>query len=249
MTALLAKGFADSLQIDALFETVTGLFSRLDFLAYPENVLPLLEQLTVTWSVIFIIAGAMCLANGYRLYKWVTVGLALLIGLFSGYALGGAIGVPYILGGCIGLLLAVICMPLMKYAVALLGGLIGAFIGANLWTGIADALARAEVVNLPPDLYWAGALIGLIVAGMLAFILFKLAVVMMATVSGSTLVVLGTIALLLTFEPIREPVVNALTANQVVIPLLVFVPAVIAAVWQETQKDQPPDPEPKPAKA
>jgi len=249
MTALLAAGIADSLNIDALFETVTGLFAAGDFLAQPDVVLEMLSGLTVTWAVVFIIAGALCLINGYRLYKAVTIGIALLIGLFAGYALGGTIGVPYIVAACAGLLLAVAAMPLMKYAVALFGGLMGAFIGANLWSGVSDALAKGAKIDLPGDQYWIGALIGLILAGMLAFVLFKLAVVLMASVSGSTLVVLGTIALLLTVEPIRKPLSDALTANRVVIPLLVFVPAMIALVWQETQKGQPVDPSPKPAKA
>jgi hypothetical protein len=248
MPASLAAGFADSLELDALFETVTGLFAMGDFLAQPDHVLEVLSGLTVTWAMIFIIAGSLCLVNGYRLYKAVTIGLALLIGMFGGYALGGSIGVPYIVAACAGLLLAVVAMPLMKYAVALFGGLMGAFIGANLWSGVADALQKGADVSLPGDMYWIGALIGLILSGMLAFILFKLAVVLMASVTGATLVVLGTIAMLLTFEPVRQPMIDALTANRVVIPLLVFVPAAIALVWQETQKGQPADPSPKPAK-
>lgn len=235
LTPTLAAGLAESLNFDALFETVTSLFAAGgNFLADPELVIETLRGLTVTWAVVFIIAGALCMINGYRLYKSVTIGLALLIGMFSGYALGGTIGVPYVVAACVGLLLAVAAFPLMKYAVALFGGLMGAFLGANLWTGIADALAKGAEVSLPGDQYWIGALIGLILAGMLTFILFKLAVVLMASVSGSLLVVLGTITLLLTVESIEPVVSEALLANNVVIPLLVFVPAMIALVWQET---------------
>lgn len=68
---------------------------------------------------------------------------------------------------------------------------------------------------------------------MLAFILFKLSVVLFTSVSGSTVAVMGALALLLSFEPWRETVTQGLMANQLVIPLLVAVPAAIGLIMQE----------------
>ncbi len=56
---------------------------------------------------------------------------------------------------------------------------------------------------------------------------------MFTSVSGSTIAVLGVIALLLSFEPWAAAVTSGLTANQVVIPLLVFIPAIFGLVYQE----------------
>ncbi|CAN0052854.1 unnamed protein product, partial [Ectocarpus fasciculatus] len=63
-----------------------------------------------------------------------------MIGSLAGYWLGLSIQAPPLIGaGCVGVLLAVLAIPLMKYAVAVLGGLSGAFIGANLWAGVGRA--------------------------------------------------------------------------------------------------------------
>jgi len=232
MIAMLAKTAPQS-SIDNLFENVVGMFSSGDALAHPDVIVSHLQSLSVVWATVFLIVGVMCLLNGYKFYKVAVVGLALLLGLFAGYGLGMKIGAPLIIAGCFGVLLAVLAFPLMKYAVALFGGLAGAFIGANLWAGFSHAINRAAQTAIPSDAYWIGALVGLLLFGMLAFILFKLSIVLFTSVSGATIAVLGGIALLLSFEPWNAAIASGLTANQVVIPLLVFIPAIFGLVYQE----------------
>ena len=137
--------------LDNLFDTVTALFSRADALARPQELVSILQNLMVVWAVVFIIMGVMCMLNGYRWYRVATITLALLVGLFAGYGLGKAIQAPYIVAACLGLLMAVLALPLMQYAIAIFGGLVGAFVGANVWSGLADALATGAAINIPPD--------------------------------------------------------------------------------------------------
>ncbi len=229
-----------------LFDTVTATFSRPDALAQPEALVENLQALSVVWAVVFLIVGLLCMLNGYRFYKVSTVAIALLIGLFAGYWVGEQIQAPFIVAGCCGLLLAAVAFPLMKFAVAIFGGVTGAFIGANLWAGIASAINKSADTQIPVDAYWVGALVGLMLCGMLAFILFKLSIVLFTSVSGATIAVLGGLALLLSFEPWQDSIKSGITASQLVVPLLVFVPAVIGLILQETW----PDPNPAaPAKA
>lgn len=230
-----------------LFETVTAMFSSPDALAQPETLVENLQALSVVWAVVFLIVGLLCMLNGYRFYRISTVAIALLIGLFAGYWIGEQIQAPFIVAGCMGLLLAAVAFPLMKFAVAIFGGITGAFVGANLWAGIASALNKAADTEIPVDAYWIGALVGLMLCGMLAFILFKLSIVMFTSVSGATIAVLGGLALLLSFDPWNETVKSGLTASQLVVPLLVFVPAVIGLILQETWPDTHPAPSAKPA--
>jgi len=217
-----------------LFDTMTQAFSKVDMLARPEELLPILERMSIVWAVIFIIAGVLTLLNGYRFYKAATIILALMIGLFAGYAMGQHINEPMIVGACCGVLFAVIAWPLMAYAVAILGALAGSFIGANIWTSVCQLDA---VANAMPDgvggSYWIGALIGLIVFGMLSFILFKLAVVMFTSISGSTMIVFGLVALLLQFQPWHASVNDSLSAHAMIVPLLVIVPAIIGLILQQ----------------
>lgn len=218
-----------------LFDIITGMFSRGDLLAHPEHMLHHLEALSMVWAVIFLTAGLVCMLSGYRYYKSIVIILALAIGMFGGYYLGlrmdsgsNPTNARYIIGGCLAALLGVVCFPLMKYAVAAIGGLIGAFIGANAWSAVAfQSQAAASADN-----YWIGALVGLLVFGMLSFILFKTSVVMFTSVSGSTLAVMGAMALLLQVPAWRGAVSNGITSHAVIVPMLVLVPAVIGLILQ-----------------
>jgi len=217
---------------------MTAMFSRGDTLASGDPLVQDLQNLGAIWAIVFVIVGVLCLLNGSKFYKVATVAVAGAIGTFGGYWLGQHIDSPYIVAGALGLLLAVAAFPLMKYAVAVFGGLSGAFIGANLWSGLAGALNAQSSdgsVVMPEGSYWIGALIGLIICGMLAFVLFKLSIVLFTSVSGSTLAVMGVIALLLSFEPWRDSVSGGLTTSKLVVPLLVFVPAIIGLIIQETR--------------
>lgn len=209
------------------------LFDRIDALAHPENLIGTLEQTGVVVASILVAVGLICLIQGYKLYKAVVLLMALALGIGLGYKLGHSIQAEAIAAGCLGVLLAVVAWPLMKFAVALCGGLAGAFIGANAWSAVAEQVNATGTLSLAPDAYWAGALIGLVLLGLLSFILFELSVVVFTSVSGSTLAVLGVLALLLQVPAWRNAVADALQANPLIVPMLVAVPAVIGLVLQQ----------------
>lgn len=249
MYALLAQAQTQSEHsLDSLCRAVTQMFTSPAALADPSGMLSGVEQLSVVWAVVFLIAGVLCLLSGHKFHKVAVVSLALLFGVFTGYWLGEQIHAPaLIVGGCVGLLLAVVAFPLMKYAVAILGGLAGAWLGANMWAGVADALNTSNGMNIAPEAYWIGALTGLLVCGMLAFILFDLSVVLFTSVSGSTLAVIG--ALALAASVMGGPSLrNSLGQSRLIIPLLVFIPALIGLILQEFWLKNPAPAEPKSAK-
>jgi len=217
-----------------VFDSVIDIFSRFDTLAHPEILIETLQSMSAVWSVIFLAAGLICLFQGYKIYKTVTVVLALAIGAFAGYYLGKKIHAEYLVAGCLAMLLAVTCFPLMKYAVSALGGLVGAFMGANSWSALARLLNDGSG-NSVAQHYWIGALIGLLLFGMLAFILFKLVVVMFTSVSGSTIAVLGGLALLLQIDMFQPTVTRSISAHATVLPMLVIVPAIIGFILQELE--------------
>lgn len=219
-----------------MLDTVTHVFSRADTLAHPGSLMDHLQHLSIVWSVIFMVAGLLCMINGYRFYKTATVILALAIGATTGYALGMRISAPYIVAGSLGLLLAVACFPMMRFSIAIMGGMTGAWLGANVWTATAHLVNKGnpEAANSAAQNHWVGALIGLIVCGMLAFILFKLTIVLFTSVSGSTLAVLGFLALILQFKPWQEHIRSGLSANALIIPILVIAAAGIGLILQES---------------
>jgi len=220
------------------FEIMARIFSRIDTLAHPKDLTQDLQALSIVWAIIFLAAGVTCMLQGFKFYKTVTVILAAFMGLILGYVLGKRIHAEYIVAGCLALLFAVGCFPLMKYAVALMGGLVGSFLGANAWTAISTLDKTSNGVAMAQN-YWVGALIGLIICGMLAFILFKLSVVLFTSVSGATIAVMGGVALLLQVPNWQGPINSSISAHAAIVPLLVFVPAVIGLILQHAKGGDP----------
>lgn len=221
---------------DNLFEIITNVFSRGDTLAHPQALTANLASLSVVWAVVLLAAGLVCLLNGYRIYKSVIIVMGLAIGAFAGYYMGKQIQAAYIVAGCLAILLAVGCWPMMKYAVAAFGGLAGAFVGANAWAACARLMQDSAKAQAMAENYWIGALIGLLLFGLLAFIVFKLSVVLFTSVSGSTFAVLGGVALLLQVPAWKQPVSESLSSHPVVVPLLIVVPAVIGLIMQHSRQ-------------
>ncbi len=218
----------------SLSEVVASIFSNIDALVKPNTVLPALQELWYVWAIVFLICGLLTMLNGYRMYPVVTICLAAMIGIFAGHRIGKHMESPMVIAGCLGLLFGVLCVPFMKYAVSVVGGLVGAFWGANVWASVISFVGE----NGPPEgTMWIGALIGLIVCGMLSFILFKLSVVFFTSISGSTMAVMGAVALLLQIPSFKDSVWHALNNEKgkaVILPLLVLVPAIIGMIMQDT---------------
>ncbi|MCC7145026.1 MAG: hypothetical protein IT443_01125 [Phycisphaeraceae bacterium] len=228
-------------------DVVNRVFSRFDALAHPQTLLTELQYLSIVWAVVFLIAGLVCLLNGYQVYKWVIVIAGICLGILAGYYLGQKIRAQEIVAASLGLLLGISCMPLMRWAVAGFGALAGAFLGANAWTSISLVASHGAAAENIARNYWIGALVGAVIFGMLAFILFKLSVVFFTTVSGSTLVVLGAIALLLQMIPAwRGPITQGVSAHAAILPVLVFVPALIGLIVQQSSKKPMPSEQKKP---
>ncbi len=218
-----------------VFEIITGIFSRGDALAHPADLMAALRSMSIVWGAIFLTAGLVCMLNGYKFYKTIIIVVAASVGAFAGYALGKQIEAAYVVAGCLSLLLAVGCWPLMKYAVALIGGLAGAFLGANVWSASSSLIGDTSHAQAMAHNYWIGALIGLLIIGMLSFILFKVAVVLFTSFGGSTIAVMGAIALLLQVPAWQDAVSTSLTAHPIVVPMLIAVPTVIGLIMQQSQ--------------
>ncbi|MCC6580658.1 MAG: hypothetical protein IT440_09460 [Phycisphaeraceae bacterium] len=228
-----------------VFDVMSEVFSRGDTLTHPQDLMTSLQSMSIVWALVFLAAGLACLLHGAKYYKLVVIGAALTLGLGVGYYLGKQIEASWVVAGCFGVLFAVCCWPLMKYAVAIFGGLVGAFIGANAWAAGASLLAGSHDVQAMTENYWIGALIGLILFGLLAFILFKLSLVLFTSFSGSMISVLGGLTLLMQVPAWRDPVSQSITAHRVIIPLIMLVPMIIGLIHQHTGS-QPAASAPKP---
>lgn len=196
--------------------------TKLDFLNHPQALTEMVTQINVVWAAIFLIIGTLCVIHGYKWHKTVILALAGMLGVWAGLTIGQRIGETTVVAACMSVLFVVLSWPLLKYSVALFGGLAGAFLGANLWTAL----------GYPPADHHYGALIGLIVAGMLAFTAFRTVVIALTTVGGATLLTVGGLAALLQVESWRGALIGGLESKPLLVPVIAAVVAATGAVIQ-----------------
>ncbi len=210
---------------------------RLGALRIPsvEEYLDALSNLHVLWAVLLVAFGLVYLLHGWKIFKLLVEINAAILGAMVGHTVASAVGVDdrapifAAIGGAV--VFAVLAWPMMKYAISLMGGLAGSFVGYGVWTYVARLVGRPDLVN---TYAWTGVLIGLITLGLLAFVIFRFVVMVFTSFQGSLMTVSGLICLLLKYDRVAAALTDALTENVHLMPLLVGIPAIVGIVAQHT---------------
>jgi hypothetical protein len=223
-TLFLAQA-AEPTTADTPMPVLSHMLTRMDILNHPGELMGTLASMHIVWASVLVVVGALCVLNGYRWHKYVIVICAFLGGLALGHLLSQQMGQSKIVMAAIGLLCAVVATPMLRIAVAVFGGLTGAFIGANAWTAFSAS----------PDAHLAGAGMGFIALGMLAFIMYRLVIVLFTSIGGAAMVVLGGVTLLLHVPGWETAIQESLSSHQLLLPLLVTVAAVTGFVLQHSE--------------
>ena len=182
-------------------------------------------------AMLLFACGLVYMLQGWKIFKILVIANAAILGAMVGGHIGGLLrgeNTWLYMGIAGGLLLAVLAGPLMRYAVSLMGGLAGSFVGYGLWRYVTSAADRPDLAQYG----WVGALIGLIVLGLLAFVILKAVVTIVTSVQGSLMAVSGIVALLMKHPPLRESLESPLRTNNHLVAVLVGVPAVIGVAFQ-----------------
>lgn len=186
-------------------------------------------------ATILIIGGLVYLAFGWYMFKGLVMLNAALLGAFVGALLGHK-GGNAAAGACVGgFLAAAITWPLMKYAVAIMGGVYGAVLGASIW----------RTVGLEPHLAWAGGMCGLTAFGMLSFILFRGSVMMYTSLQGSVMLIFGILGLVFKYQSVAPTVAQHMTLKPLMLPIAIFIPALLGLIYQQTAFPEPEPPKKK----
>ena len=174
-------------------------------------------------AFIFISFGVVWLFYGWRVFKILVVISFALLGLALGTFVSGRIvgWNNQLVGGVVGMaLLAVLSVPLMRWAVSLLGALAGAVFTAGIW----------YACGLNEQYIWAGALIGMVAGGMISFIVFRVAVILFSSMGGGALIVTGILALLYRYTQL--PIEHVVLHLKWVLPVTLMLPMLIGLVAQ-----------------
>jgi len=187
------------------------------------------QIIALSWlqAVIAVSFGAVYLFYGWRIFKILVIICFALVGMFAGMKIGAQYNNMEIWGGVAGLvLMGAVAVPLMRWAVSILGAIAGGTLTAAIWYAF----------ELPEKYILAGAIIGIIAGGMISFIVFRIAVMLFTSMGGSALIVSGMLALLYRYESIQTPPterIKDLFYNQNwFLPVLLLMPTVAGIIIQ-----------------
>lgn len=184
-----------------------------------------ITSLSVLEALTFISFGVVCLFYGWRVFKVLVVINFGLLGLVLGMSITEKIvGLNnQLAGGLIGMgVLAALSVPLMRWAVCILGAAAGGIFTSGIW----------YACGLNEQYIWAGGLIGVVAGGMISFIVFKAAVILFASMWGSSLIVSGALALLYNYAKTTQQVETLVFNMRWFLPTMLMIPTMVGIVAQ-----------------
>ena len=176
-------------------------------------------------AIMFLSFGSVCLLYGWRVFKILVVICFGIIGLIIGMSVADkVVGLNnQLAGGLVGMgVLAVLSVPLMKWAVSLLGAFAGAVMAAAIW----------YACNLPEQFIWAGALTGFVAGGMISFIIFKVAIMLFTSLGGSVLMSAGILALLYIYAKNPQGIHDIVFNKKWFLSVVIVVPTIVGVFLQ-----------------
>ncbi len=194
-----------------------------------------ISSLGLVEALTFISFGSVCLFYGWRVFRILVTICFGLLGLALGvWANDRLIGGDVIwLSLICSIFFAVLSVPFMRWGVTILGAVSGGILTAGVWLA----------AGLPEEYVWAGGLVGLIAGGMISFIVFKIAVILFTGLGGSTLMVVGVLAIIYRYmvDGKGEEFESFVQTNQWFLPVLLLAPMFVGMYFQNRLSKTDPD--------
>jgi hypothetical protein len=177
-------------------------------------------------ALLLVLLGLVYLLFGFYLFKPLVLLNAAFVGAMVGVIISRRTGGPVpsaILGGFVA---AAVTYPLMKWAVAVMGGLFGAILGLTLW----------RTFGLEPGFAWTGGAMGLIACGLLCFIVFRGSVMAYTSLQGSVMLIFGILSLAYRYQGFAPRVTKSLQVQPFLLPMIVFIATTLGLIYQQHSK-------------
>ena len=175
-------------------------------------------------AALLIALGIIYLLFGFKIFRVLMMLNAAALGAALGFGVGQRTDIGFALMVLCGFVAAAVTWPLMKWAIAVLGGLAGALLGASIW----------QSFGLDPHFAWSGALTGLVLFGLLSFIIFRGSVTMYMSLQGAAMLTLGAIGMLCKYDQIAPKLTHAMSLRPFLMPMAVIIPAIIGMLYQQS---------------
>lgn len=182
------------------------------------------QHMTPGLAALLILLGVVYLIFGFKIFKALVMLNAAAVGAAIGLAIGQRTEMGLALMVLCGFVAAAITWPLMKWAVAVMGGLAGALLGATIW----------QTFGLDPTFAWSGALSGLILFGLISFILFRGSVTMYMSLQGAAMLIFGLLGMVDKYDQVAGKITNAMTMKPFLLPMAIVIPAIVGMLYQQS---------------
>src|SRR5215212_6845922 len=181
------------------------------------------QTMTPGTAAIMLVLGVVFLLFGWYMYRALVTLNAAIFGAYIGAYIGSRTN-DALAGALIGgFTSAALTWPLMKWAVAVMGGLIGAMVGTSIWRSF----------GIDPRFAWAGGMCGLVFFGMLSFILFRGSIIMYTSLQGSFMLIFGLLGLIYKYPSMATMITSNMTTKSFILPAAIFVPTVFGLIYQQ----------------
>lgn len=190
-----------------------------------------LSTFGVGWSITMLAGGLLLLVFGWQVFRALVIANAAFFGGLAGAHLAARfVGPNTALAGMLvgGLMLTVMVLPALRYTIAVVGGLAGSFAGYYSWPHIIKYMSRPDLAGSG----WIGALIGLAVLGMLAFVTFRAVVMVITAIEGAMLVICGVLAIGLHVPSMSKGLRTMMTDDPWVLGVLITIFSVVGFALQ-----------------
>ena len=174
-------------------------------------------------ALLLILLGLVYLLFGFHLFKPLVLLNAAFVGAMVGVFVSGKTGGPLPSGILGGFVAAAATYPLMKWAVALMGGLFGAILGFTLW----------RTFGLEAGFAWTGGCMGLIACGLLCFIVFRGSVMAYTSLQGSVMLVFGILSLVYKYQGLAPRLAQSLEMKPFMLPMTIFIATILGLIYQQ----------------
>lgn len=181
------------------------------------------EHMGPGMAALLILLGVIYLLFGIKVFKALMMLNAAAVGAAVGYLVGQRTEMGFALMVLCGFLAAALTWPMMKWAVAVMGGLFGAALGASLW----------NTIGLDSAFAWSGALTGIVLFGLLSFIIFRGSITMYMSLQGSVMLVFGILGMVYKYQEVAPKITHAMTLKPFLLPMAILIPAIIGILYQQ----------------
>lgn len=179
------------------------------------------------WALIVLVLGLILLLMARRVYRWIIAADVIALGWVLAMMVAGRSILTAVAVVVAAVIVAIAIVPMLEIAFALVGAVAGCLMG----------IAASRWMHSPPGVQWIPAMVGLVCFGVIAFFVFRAALIFAFTLQGAAMVLGGSLLLIRKFGPIswNHWILHTRLLKPTAVSLLTLGLACVGILYQQWQ--------------